>query len=127
MVELLQRGRELREIASLVGPESLQDGDRLTLEAARTIREVILGQSAYDPNDAWSPVRKTYRLAVLAREFYRAGQAAIQSGVPFDLLDLGAARRALAAVRNASETDYEKMAAEAAAALAALARTGGSR
>jgi len=126
MLELLQRGRELREIASLVGPESLQDADRLTLEAARTIREVILGQSAYDPNDAWSPVRKTYRLAVLAREFYRAGHAAIQSGVPFDLLDLGAARRALAAVRSASETDYEKMAAEAAAALAALARTGGS-
>jgi len=126
MLELLQRGRELREIATLVGPESLQDADRLTLEAARTIREVILGQSAYDPNDAWSPVRKTYRLAVLAREFYRAGHAAIQSGVPFDLLDLGAARRALAAVRSASETDYEKMAAEAAAALAALARTGGS-
>lgn len=126
MLELLQRGRELREIATLVGPESLQDADRLTLEAARTIREVILGQSAYDPNDAWSPVRKTYRLAVLAREFYRAGHAAIQSGVPFDLLDLGVARRALAAVRNASETDYEKMAAEAAAALAALARTGGA-
>ncbi len=126
MLELLQRGRELREIATLVGPESLQDADRLTLEAARTIREVILGQSAYDPNDAWSPVKKTYRLAVLAREFYRAGHAAIQSGVPFDLLDLGAARRALAAVRSASETDYEKMAAEAAAALAALARTGGS-
>jgi len=127
LLELLQRGRELREIATLVGPESLQDGDRLTLEVARTIREVILGQSAYDPNDAWSPVRKTYRLAMLAREFYRAGQAAVQSGVPFDLLDLGTARRALAAVRNANETEYQRMAAEAAAALAALARTGGAR
>jgi V/A-type H+-transporting ATPase subunit A len=127
LLELLERGRELREIATLVGAESLQDGDRLTLEVARTIREVILGQSAYDPNDAWSPVRKTYRLAMLAREFYRAGQAAIQSGVPFDLLDLGAARRALAAVRNASESEYERMAAEAAVALTVLARSGGSQ
>ncbi len=127
LLELLERGRELREIATLVGPESLQDGDRLTLEVARTVREVILGQSAYDPNDAWSPVRKTYRLAMLAREFYRAGQAAIQSGVPFDLLDLGAARRALAAVRNASESEYERMAADAAAALTVLARSGGSQ
>jgi V/A-type H+-transporting ATPase subunit A len=127
LLELLQRGRDLREIATLVGPESLQDGDRLTLEVARTIREVVLGQSAYDPNDAWSSVRKTYRLAVLARELYRAGQAAIQAGVAFDLLDLGSARRALTAVRNANETEYEGAAAKAAAALAALARTGGSQ
>jgi V/A-type H+-transporting ATPase subunit A len=127
LLELLQRGRELREIATLVGPESLQDEDRLTLEVARTIREVILGQSAYDPNDAWSSIKKTYRLAGLAREFYRAGQTAIQAGVSFDLLNLAAARRALAAVRNASETEYESMAAGATSALAALARTGVSR
>jgi V/A-type H+-transporting ATPase subunit A len=127
LLELLQRGRELREVATLVGPESLQDADRLVLEVARTIREVVLGQSAYDPNDAWSPVRKTYCLAMLASEFYRAGQAALQSGVAFDLLDLGAARRALAAVRNANETEYQRMAAEAAAAFAALGRTGGAQ
>jgi vacuolar-type H+-ATPase catalytic subunit A/Vma1 len=122
----LQRGRELAEIAALVGPESLQDGDRLALEASRTVREVLLGQSAYDPNDAWSSVKKTYRLALLAREFYRAGLAAIQSGAPFDLLDLGAGRRALVSVRNASEGEYETRAVEAAAVLSALARTGGS-
>jgi V/A-type H+/Na+-transporting ATPase subunit A len=127
LLELLQQGRDLREIATLVGPESLQDGDRLTLEVARTVREVILGQSAYDPNDAWSSVRKTYRLAVLARELYRAGQAAIQAGVAFDLLNLGSARRALTAVRNANETEYEAAAAKAGAALVALARTGGSQ
>jgi len=127
LLELLQQGRELREIATLVGPESLQDGDRLTLEVARTIREVILGQSAYDPNDAWSPVGKTYRLAVLGRELYRAGQAALHSGATFDLLDLGSARRALAAVRNASATEYQSAVAGAAAALAALARAGGPR
>jgi V/A-type H+-transporting ATPase subunit A len=121
LLELLQRGRELREIATLVGPESLQDGDRLVLEVARTIRDVVLGQSAFDPNDAWSSVRKTYRLAMLVRELYRAGQVAIQAGVAFDRLNLGSARRALVAVRNANEAAYERMAVAAEATLVALA------
>jgi V/A-type H+-transporting ATPase subunit A len=125
LLELLQRGRELREIAGLVGPEALQDGDRLVLEVARTIREVVLGQSAFDPNDAWSPVRKTFRLAMLVRELYRAGQAAIHAGVSFDRLNLTLARRALVAVRNANEAAYEQMAAAAEAALAALASPNG--
>ena len=127
LLELLQQGRDLREIATLVGPESLQDADRLTLEVARTIRESIMGQSAYDTNDARSSVRKTYRLAVLARELHRAGQAAIRSGVTFDELDLGAARRAITAVRNANEADYEAAAVKVAAALGTLARSGDSQ
>jgi V/A-type H+-transporting ATPase subunit A len=127
LLELLQQGRDLREIATLVGPESLQDADRLTLEMARTIRELIMGQSAYDPNDARSSVRKTYRLAGLARELYLAGQAAIRSGVTFDELGLGSARRAITAVRNANEADYEAAAVKVAAALGALARSGDSQ
>jgi V/A-type H+-transporting ATPase subunit A len=127
LLELLNRGRELREIATLVGPDSLQDADRLILEAARVIREVFLGQSAYDPNDARSSLRKTYRLATLARELYRSGQAALESGLPFDQLDLSTARRAIVRVRNASEEDHERTAAEAGVALARLQASGGSR
>jgi V/A-type H+/Na+-transporting ATPase subunit A len=120
LLQLLQRGGELREIAALVGPESLQDGDRLTLEVTRIVREIFLGQSAYDPNDAWSPLTKTYRLAMLVIELHRAGQAAIQSGASFDGLDLGAARRALAGVRNAGQADYPRAVTEAEGVLAVL-------
>ncbi len=100
-LELLQRDRELREIAGLVGPEALQDKDRLLLEAARVVREAVLGQSAYDPNDASSPVTKTFQLAALAHAFHDRGQAALDQGKPFEQLDLGAARQALLAVRRA--------------------------
>jgi len=48
-IGLLQRERELRDIAGLVGPEALQDEDRLVLDAAHTVRELVLSQSAYDP------------------------------------------------------------------------------
>ena len=72
-LELLQRGRELKDIAGLVGPDALQDADRMALESARILQELVLGQSAYDDNDASSPVTKTYQLASLALALHRRG------------------------------------------------------
>ena len=120
-LDLMQRERELREIAGLVGPEALQDRDRLLLEVARIVRETVLGQSAYDPNDAASPVEKTYRLAVLADALYRTALAALDAGVAFEALDLGAVGRALAALRRAAPADVAARATAAEAAVAALA------
>ena len=121
-LELLQQERQLREIAGLVGPEALQDRDRLLLETARMVRETVLGQSAYDPNDAYSPVEKTYRLAALAHALYRAGLAALDRGTPIDRIDLARGRNALAAVRRAKSDELEAPAAEADAAVAAIGR-----
>jgi V/A-type H+-transporting ATPase subunit A len=117
LLDLMQRERELREIAGLVGPEALQDKDRLLLEAAQVVRESVLGQSAYDPNDATSSLEKTYRLASLARALYRAGLAALDGGAALETLDLGGARSALAALRRAGPVDLEARAAEAAAVI----------
>jgi V/A-type H+-transporting ATPase subunit A len=122
-LELMQRERELREIAGLVGPEALQDRDRLLLEVAALVRETVLGQSAYDPNDAFSSVAKTHRLAALAHELYAAGLRALEQGAAFDALDPSTVRRALAALRRAAESDVDAFGAAAAAAIAALAAT----
>jgi V/A-type H+-transporting ATPase subunit A len=124
-LELLQRGRELHEIAMLVGPDTLQDADRLVLEMARLVREAVLAQSAYDPNDARSSVLKTWRLASLARELHRAAGAALASGVSFEHLDLAPARRALRALRPAPEEELEARVSEALAAITTLAHPGG--
>jgi V/A-type H+-transporting ATPase subunit A len=119
-LELLQRDRELREIAGLVGPEAMQDKDRLLLEAARVVRDAVLAQSAFDANDAFSSLSKTYRLAALARELYVAALAALDRGVAVEQLDLGAVRQALAAVRRAPEAEFERRVAAAGAAIATL-------
>ena len=124
VLELLQRERELREIAGLVGPEALQDRDRLSLEAAEVVRESVLAQSAYDPNDAVSAVDKTYRLASLARALYRAGLAALEAGAGFERLDLGPARRALAALRRAAPDELAARVADAETAIASLGGAG---
>lgn len=120
-LRLMQRERELREIASLVGPEALQDRDRLLLEAARVVRETVLGQSAYDPNDASSTPEKTYQLASLAHRLHEAGMRALDGGVPIEKIDLGAARRAIAAVRRAAPDELTGSYAAAESAVAALA------
>jgi V/A-type H+-transporting ATPase subunit A len=119
-LELLQRDRELREIAELVGPEALVDADRLLLEVARTIRETVLGQSAHDPNDAVSTLEKTHRLAALALDVHRVGKRALDAGRAFEQLDLATVRRRLAALRRAAPAEVAARAAEAQTALEAL-------
>jgi V/A-type H+-transporting ATPase subunit A len=119
-LELMQRERELREIAGLVGPEALQDRDRLLLDAAQVVRDTVLGQSAYDPNDAYSPVAKTYRLAAVAHALYRAGLQALDAGTTIERIDLAPARRALAAARRAPPEEFEARGSEAAAAVAQI-------
>ena len=119
-LELLQRGRELRDIAGLVGLEALQDADRLVLESARLVQELVLGQSAFDPNDARSPVVKTYRLAGQLIGFHRAAGRAIQAGARFEQLDLGPARRAIAAMRAAGPADLDAAVAAAERAVAGI-------
>jgi V/A-type H+-transporting ATPase subunit A len=123
-LELLQRGRELRDIAGLVGPEALQDADRLVLESARNLQELVLGQSAYDPNDAASPPAKTYRLASLALALHRAGLAALAGQGRWEQLELGTVRRALARYRGAPAAEAEARALEVEQA---IGRIGGAR
>jgi V/A-type H+-transporting ATPase subunit A len=120
-LELLQRGRELRDIAGLVGPEALQDADRMALESTRVLQELVLGQSAYDENDASSPLTKTYQLASLALALHSRGLAAIDAGTRFEQLELGPVRRALAAVRAAAPGDAAARAAEAVRAIERIA------
>jgi len=96
---LMQRDRELREVAGLVGPDALEDQDRLILETARLLREFLIGQSAYDPADASSPVAKTWALADAILRFHRGGVTALSSGGTLATLDVPGARRALSALR----------------------------
>lgn len=124
LLALLQQERELREIAGLVGPEALEDADRLTLETARLVREVVLAQNAFDPADAFSPVRKTHRLASLALTFHRAAGSTLEEGRPVESIDVAAARRALERVRAAAGDEVEPAAEEARRSLLAAVSRG---
>ncbi|HEY1335316.1 MAG TPA: V-type ATP synthase subunit A, partial [Myxococcaceae bacterium] len=119
-LELLQRDRELREIAGLIGPEALQDTDRLVLVVAQLLREVVLGQSAYHPHDARSSPEKTFQLAFLACEAAEQVTRRLQSGAALSELDLGPLRRALVSLRDGAPEQIPALATEAGAALERL-------
>ena len=121
LLTLLQKERELRDIASLVGPEALEDRDHLTMEVAALVREGVLRQSAYDANDAVCSPRKTHALAAASIAILRAGEAALARGTVFADLDLAPSRQALVALRDAAEADVDAQAAAAGTAAAALA------
>ncbi|HTS79930.1 MAG TPA: V-type ATP synthase subunit A [Myxococcaceae bacterium] len=123
-LELLQRDRELREIAGLVGPEALQDADRLVLAVAQLLREVVLGQSAYHPNDAHSSPEKTFQLASLACAAADRVLGRLQAGVALSELDLGPLHRALVALRDGAQDELQVRAAAATAELDRLSARG---
>ena len=106
VLALLQVGKERQDIADLVGPEALQDEDRLVLQLSRLLREVVLGQSAYDPADWSSPVLKTWRLARTTLALHHAAEGRLRAGRKLDQLDLAGVGRALAAARSVPATDF---------------------
>jgi V/A-type H+-transporting ATPase subunit A len=118
-MRLLQRERELAEVAELVGTESLQDAERLVLETARVLREGFLRQSAYDPADASCPPSKAHEMLRLFLEWHGRAGSAIAAGVPLRaILDTGMEARLLrlaqatpGAVRNAADGLRREMSA----------------
>jgi V/A-type H+-transporting ATPase subunit A len=117
---LLQRDAEVREVAAVVGPEALEDADRLLLAAGTMLREVVLAQSAFDPNDASSPPLKAYRLARAVLDVRARAVEALAEGCALADLDLAGARHALAALRDAAPEDAPAREQDVARALDAL-------
>ena len=102
---LLQRERELVEVAELVGTESLQDTERLVLESARLLREGFLRQSAYHPADASCSPAKAFRMLQAFLAFHGRASGAVAGGVPLRaVLDTGAGPRLLR-LADAREAD----------------------
>jgi len=81
-MRLMQRERELLEIAQLVGVEALQDAERVVIESARALREGFLRQSAFLPADASSPPGKTVAMLRAFLHFHRRAGEAVERGVP---------------------------------------------
>jgi V/A-type H+-transporting ATPase subunit A len=105
VIELLQRDAELREVAGVVGPDALEDQDRLLLALAAALREFVLGQSAFDPNDAVSPPAKTLALADAAVRAFDDCRTALAGGTSFGELHIDDVRRRLAGLRDAPVAD----------------------
>ncbi|MDR7458483.1 MAG: V-type ATP synthase subunit A, partial [Armatimonadota bacterium] len=81
---LLQQEAELQEIVQLVGPDALQDDQRLIIEVGKMLREDFLQQSAFSEVDAFCPLLKSYGMLRAILAFYDAAAAALRRGMPMD-------------------------------------------
>jgi V/A-type H+-transporting ATPase subunit A len=82
MMRLLVREDELRQIVRLVGPESLAEKDKLTLEVARIIRIAFLQQNAFDDIDAFASPQKQAKMMRMIVTFYNRASELVAKGVP---------------------------------------------
>jgi V/A-type H+-transporting ATPase subunit A len=120
-LRLLQRERELLDIAQLVGMDALQDAERLLLAAARLLREGFLRQSAYHPVDRTTPPRKALAMLAALLGWYRAAGAALAAGAPAPEVLASAERAGLGRLGEADGAEVARAGAGAEAAVAALA------
>ena len=81
---ILQKEAELQEIVQLVGSDALPEREQLTLELARTIREIFLQQHAYHDVDSYSSLPKQYKLLKAIIAYGDAAYAALEGGVALD-------------------------------------------
>ena len=89
IMALLSEEASLEEIVKLVGMDALSAGDRLKMEAARSVREDFLQQDSFDEVDTYSSLSKQHKMLRLVLAYYdRAG----------DALSLGADIEKLAAI-----------------------------
>ena len=126
-VDLLQKDTELQEIVQLVGPDALQDQERLVLEISRMIKEVFLQQNAFSDDDAYSSLEKTGGLLEALMLFYEECGASLEQGIQLEALLELPVREEVARLRELNSEGFtpkkEKVVAEMKAAVQALVRS----
>lgn len=82
--EILQEEEDLSEIVQLVGKGSLAEGDKITLEVAKLIKDDYLQQNGYTPYDKYCPFYKAVGMMKNMIAFYDMARHAVESTAQSD-------------------------------------------
>ena len=83
-MRILQEEAELDEIVRLVGMDALSPKDRLTMEAAKSVREDYLHQNAFHEVDTFASLLKQYKMLKLINDCYTLSLTALDNDVELD-------------------------------------------
>ncbi|KAI4454040.1 v-type proton atpase catalytic subunit a [Holotrichia oblita] len=111
-LKMLQTESELQEIVKLVGIDALSSGDRLLLEATRSIREDFLLQDAFSIDDSFSATQKQYDLMSLIMEFYQKAAKAVENGANIEQVAQLAVREQIGRAKSIPIDKYKNEYAE---------------
>ncbi len=107
-MRLLQEEAELNEIVQLVGVDSLSVGDRLKLEATRSIREDYLHQNAFHDVDTYTSLEKQHKLLTLILKYFHDGMDALRDGADFKKLSDLPVRERIGRFKYTEEKDIQE-------------------
>lgn len=105
--ELLQREASLQEMVQLVGPDALQDHERLIIEVGRILREDFLQQNGFHEIDAYCSMRKAYGIMQMVTTLYQAAETALKEGVSIDEIIQNPVLQKIARARYTPEKDFQ--------------------
>ena len=83
---LLQHEAELEEIVRLIGMDALSDADRLTMQAAKMIREDFLHQNAFMEIDTYTSLEKQFKMLDAIIHYHNKCRDALAAGADIDAL-----------------------------------------
>ena len=125
-VSLLQDEAELEEIVKMVGMDALSPGDRLKLEAARSIREDFLHQNSFHEVDTYTSLKKQLLMMRLVIAYYEKSVEALEKGASVNDLVKLPVREAIGRYKYTLEDhldeEYKKVTEQLAAEVADACR-----
>ncbi len=107
-MELLQRDGELQEVVQLVGPDALQDKERLILESSKMIREDFLQQDAFSDIDASCSMNKQLGMLRAILSYYNQGSKSLERGVSIEDLLALPLKESISRMKEIPEEDIDK-------------------
>ena len=105
---ILQDEASLNEIVRLVGVDSLDFQDRLTLECARSIREDFLHQIAFDETDTYTSLNKQYGILNIILTWYNLGKNALKQNVSFNDINKMPIRETIGRMKYIKEENFNE-------------------
>lgn len=103
---ILQQEAALQEVVQLVGPDALQDQERLVIESGKMLRQDFLQQNGFDPVDASASMPKNYGLMRMMLKFYDQAELALQNGATIDEIIASPVIEKLSRARYVPEDEF---------------------
>lgn len=107
MMGLLQKESELMEVVQLVGPDALQDNERLVIEIGAMLREDFLQQSAFSEMDAYCPMEKQEGMLKALLAFYHKSSQILKEGGNIEMILESPLREKIGRLKDVSLKDWK--------------------
>ncbi|GGJ41634.1 V-type ATP synthase subunit A [Deinococcus roseus] len=104
--KILQEEAKLQEVVQLVGPDALQDNERLIIESGRMLRQDFLQQNGFDPVDASASMPKNYGLMKMMLKYYEKASDAVRKGATIDEILASTVNEKLSRARYVPEGEF---------------------